>query len=204
MQFKSRVAGSRANRPGGSRAGFSDPRPHLVSTVCRRWGGSTNTPLSSRASSASTTCGSCWGHSTHHSVHRRCGAECKAAPRTAEEPGWFSFYTGQRVRKRCCSTLFSSKNVYFFPSYIYISWGFCATDHTRTKTEPQISPLVQQGGGESRRRRLPPPSGTRCTKFSTKGPRARYREQKSLTTSSCPGRRLHNHLENSILTELME
>ena len=55
------------------------------------------------------------------------------------------------------------------------------------------------------RGQFPPPAGTRCTGFSTQGPRGTLQRTEISYYSVMPWQKiLHNHLENSILTELME
>lgn len=46
-------------------------------------------------------------------------AACQGHAPLSSLRGWLvHVLRGQKIRKRCCSTLFSSKNVYFSPSYI--------------------------------------------------------------------------------------
>lgn len=88
--------------------------------------------------------------------------------------GWLVWILyGQRVRKRCCFTLFSSKSVYFSPSDIQ-SLG----DSVPLTTMYEEG--IHRQGGQVR---------AAPTSLKEQGKGAQYREQKSLTTASCPGRR---------------
>ena len=89
-------------------------------------------------------------------------------------------------KKMWLHTVFKQKCLFFSFKYT-ISWRVCATDHSCYRPGLQTACLAQQGEWEEGS--FHHPQEPRAHDSQSKDPGAHYREQKSLTIASCPGRR---------------
>lgn len=144
----SRVAESQADRPGGSRPGSSGPRPHLASTMCRKWqGGGGESHLTTHWIPSQLSTHQMWlllgtrtppfnptcPHS-HPGLWERSVRLRPGQPRSLDALTW-----AEGKEKMLFHTVFKQKCL-FFSFICTISWGFRATDHTCTRPDPR-SPL---------------------------------------------------------------
>lgn len=115
-------------------------------------------------------------------------AACQGYPPHAPfETGCSAFTWTEDKKKMLFHTVFKQKCLFFSFKYT-ISWGVCATDRSHTRAGLQTTCLVRQEEREEGGFHHPLEPGTHNSQPKDQG--AHYREQKSLTMVSWPGRRV--------------